>query len=64
MWRGGGGERKRERERWGAVCAYVCMLRWCCISDFRVSGEDLKAIFMEILFTELSSAVTQIPGPG
>lgn len=48
---GAGRKRERETERkrsGGTVCVYVCMLRGCCLSDFRVSEEDLKAIDMEI----------------
>ena len=46
------------------VCMYMSTPRQCCVSDFRVSGEDPKAVFMELLFTELPRGVTQLPGPG
>lgn len=46
------------------MCMYMSILRQYRISYFRVSGEDLKAIFMEILFPELPSGVTQLRGPG
>lgn len=58
MWR-----ERREREVGDYVYMYMSILRQCRISDFRVSGEDLKAIFMEILFPELLTGVTQLPGP-
>lgn len=46
------------------MSVYGCMLKGCHRPDSRGSGEDLTAIFMEILYTELWSGETQLPGPG